>query len=106
MATLPTKFIQGKGLVPISVKENAIGFTVRSGDTDVKLNLVEGTLSLGSTVKLMAPPGDLLWFRRMEIQMATEDKNDNCSPQCLFYGLGMGDTCMAKIHEDGRVELL
>lgn len=42
----------------------------------------------GSTVALKGP-SKLVWFRRMTAQIGTHDKNETCSPQCDFYGIGV-----------------
>ena len=56
--------------------------------------------------KLKEGHGALIWFRRMEKEIGTHDKN-SAPPRCLWYGVGIwvGDDRIGfRLFENGRYE--
>lgn len=64
-----------------------------------------GQMFLGSMEVCRLGPSRLVWFRTMQLQMATQDRNHG-RPDCLWYGAGL-ETSQGKtgykVFEDGRI---
>ena len=79
-------------------------FKVFCGGFEISVKPKSGTIFADSQCMALVPtPCELVWFRRMSIEMGTHDKN-TAAPECLWYGLGLksgNDMVGYRIHHDG-----
>jgi hypothetical protein len=82
-------------------------FTVRLGAWSLIVEPKAGQIRLDSAIAMKTDgPARLVWFRRMEKQIATRDPNAE-APRCLWYGVGLergGKRIGFRLFEDGRHE--
>ena len=102
---------QGSGLLPPRVSQQ-LGlidqFSILVGDWKAIVLPKLGEIALDSRlVKSIAKQEmRLLWFRRMEAEIGTHDKN-SAAAECLWYGFGIewaDGRCGYRLYQDGRVE--
>ena len=82
-------------------------FKVFCGGFEISVKPKDGTIFADShCMALVAAPCKLVWFRRMEMTLNTQDRNSG-APECLWYGLGLeseGVKVGYRIRQDGVAE--
>lgn len=98
--------IEGRGLLSFP-KEEVDELRVLCSGFQLTVIPKQGQIFADSSLAISAPPGcGLVWFRRMQIQLATKDRNTGL-PQCAWYGLGLelnGRRVGYRISEDGSAK--
>ena len=99
---------RGKGLLPGS-RDDIQHFQVLLGYYRIKVEPMAGTISLDSNVAMtLGRQSKLLWFRRMQMMIATHDTNATMAPDCLWYGIGLegsGQRVGYQLYEDGNLKM-
>lgn len=104
MASFTTYAQTGKGLFPVSSRANLISFTVVVPDGRITVIPRTGKVTVDNNQVAQVAPGELVWNRRMEMELATTDTNADGKARCLFYSLGIG-TELIRIFEDGSIAI-
>ncbi len=90
---------QGRGLLQGS-KDTVSRFVVHCGDFKIRVLPKNGEVWMDSRCVAKGTPGDLVWKRRMQFQMSTQDGNSKGMASCLHYIVGVGQH-LFKLFEDG-----
>ena len=90
------------------MRQSVDHFDVLLPQVTVRCSPGSGEIRLNGTTMVHCPAGKLLWFRRMEMQLATHDTNIEGKAEPLFYGLGVrhpAGKSYVRIYPDGKVKL-
>jgi len=97
----------GVGLIypPLWKGGNPDLFSVRLNGTQLICRPKTGEIIYNLQPSLNVSPGNLLWFRRIQMELSTNVSTPR--KRCVFYGLGIENESGrfgCRLYEDGRVE--
>jgi hypothetical protein len=103
---------QGKGLLPPALqplRDGIESFSVKLGSWSLTVLPLSGRILFDSRIVHQEKDSELrccslLWYRRMEKQIATADKN-TAADRCLWYGVGLKSPTGRteyRLFEDGK----
>jgi hypothetical protein len=95
---------RGKGLLPAASRANLMSFTVVVPGGSITVFPWTGKVTVDHNQVAQVSPGELVWNRRMEMELATTDTNADGKARCIFYSLGIGAE-LIRIFEDGSIAI-